>query len=95
MDQEKTSFFQTSGDLFTQTQDRMEAAGEPDEEHQQKKKNIAFVVAGHANLHKSQECTALLAKHIHKQVSTLRLNDEGQIIKSRKIRKNDKRKRFI
>ena len=85
------SFFQTSGNLFSQTQDRLEAES-PTDSTQSNKKKTAFVIAGHANLHKSQECTALLAHHIHKQMINFKLNDEGYIIKSRKVKKNPKRK---
>ena len=59
-----------------------------------KEDKIQFILAGHANLHKAANNAAQMAMHICRQVKTFSLNDNGQIIKSAKVKKdknNDKR----
>ena len=54
-------------------------------------KCVKFILSGSANLHKSAHCASLMSKHICGQVSQFRLNDNGQIIKSKKVGKNKAR----
>ena len=53
--------------------------------------DLQFIVVGHANLHRAANNAAQMAMHIHKQFRTFRLNDNGQVVKSNKVKSNAKR----
>ena len=51
-----------------------------------------FILAGHANLHKAANNAAQMSMHIYQQFKNFKLNENGQIIKSSKVARSDKRK---
>ena len=53
--------------------------------------NLQFLLVGHANLHRAANNAAQMSMHIHRQFKTFKLNDNGQIVKSNKVKKNPKR----
>ena len=57
-----------------------------------KNKDLRFILAGHANLHKAANNAAQMSMHIHQQFKNFKLNDNGQVVKSSKVGKGTKRK---
>ena len=53
--------------------------------------DLAYLLAGHANMHKSVNNAAQMSMHIFHQIKNLRLNGNGQIVSSKKVKRAAKR----